>query len=118
MSTVLVIEDGSVTRAPMVSMLKRLNIETLVAADGEWGLEMFFEHLPELVVVDMSLPIVDGLAVIKRIRAKYPHQKIIGISALGAALQKAELAGVNAVLEKPFGMRDFAAMVQSLLAEE
>lgn len=118
MPKLLVIEDGSVTRAPMVSMFTRLSLETLVAADGKWGLELFFEYLPELGVVDMSLPLVDGLEVIRQIRAKYPQQKIIGISTLGDALQKAESVGVDAVLEKPFGMRDFATTVQSCLTKD
>jgi len=116
MSKVLVIEDGVVTRAPMVSMLNRLGLDTLVAGDGERGLQLFFEHLPDLVLVDMSLPLVDGVEVIRQIRAKYPEQKIIGISALGEALEKAESAGVDAVIPKPFGLREFAETVQNCLA--
>ena len=65
---ILVIEDDEDIRTIVVTRLKRASCETIVAADGQDGLRWFYGDRPDLVVLDISMPVMDGWQVLERLR--------------------------------------------------
>ena len=65
---ILVIEDDEDIRTIVVTRLKRASCETIVTADGQDGLRWFYGDRPDLVVLDISVPVMDGWQVLDRLR--------------------------------------------------
>ena len=120
MSSILVIDDD-----PGIRELVRLILETreeadhpvLEAADGKEGLQLFWEHSPDVVIVDLFMPGIEGMETIKEISGKSPKTKIIGMS--GGAhylLDIAKALGAHEVLRKPFRSEDLLNRLERTLA--
>jgi len=81
MKSVLVIDDDPLIRKTLSSYLSKKGFEAVAAEDGEEGLQKYEEHVPDLVILDIRLPDVDGLEVLGRIREKNPNATIIIMTA-------------------------------------
>ena len=81
MKSVLVIDDDPLIRKTLSSYLSKKGFEALAAEDGEEGLQKYEERIPDLVILDIRLPDVDGLEVLGRIREKNPNASIIIMTA-------------------------------------
>ncbi len=68
MKSVLVIDDDPLIRKTLSSYLSKKGFEAVAAEDGEEGIQKYEEHIPDLVILDIRLPDVDGLEVLGRIR--------------------------------------------------
>ena len=81
MKSVLVIDDDPLIRKTLSTYLSKKGFEAVVAEDGEEGIKKYQEHNPDLVILDIRLPDVDGLEVLGRIREKNPNAGIIIMTA-------------------------------------
>jgi two-component system response regulator AtoC len=81
MKSVLVIDDDPLIRKTLSSYLSKKGFEAVLAEDGEEGIQKYEEHIPDLVILDIRLPDVDGLEVLGRIREKDPNAGIIIMTA-------------------------------------
>jgi two-component system response regulator AtoC len=81
MKSVLVIDDDPLIRKTLSSYLSKKGFEALAAEDGEEGIQKYEEHIPDLVILDIRLPDVDGLEVLGRIREKNSNASIIIMTA-------------------------------------
>jgi len=81
MKSVLVIDDDPLIRKTLSSYLSKKGFEAVAAEDGEEGIQKYEEHIPDLVILDIRLPDVDGLEVLGRIREKDPNASIIIMTA-------------------------------------
>ncbi len=81
MKSVLVIDDDPLIRKTLSSYLSKKGFEAVAAEDGEEGIQKYEEHIPDLVILDIRLPDVDGLEVLGRIREKNPNASIIIMTA-------------------------------------
>lgn len=103
---ILVIEDDDFLRKLFMKKLGQFNFEVEQAADGEEGLRKVQEYRPDIVVLDMIMPIVDGFEVIKEIRSLEDEQlskiPILAVSNLGqeTEIQTALKLGANDYLIK------------------
>ncbi len=89
MTTILLVEDNEMNRDMLLRRLQRKGFHVLTALDGEQAVQMTKEHLPSVVLMDMSLPVVDGWEATRRLRAD-PATKHIPIVALTAHALPAE----------------------------
>jgi CheY-like chemotaxis protein len=116
---VLVVDDVDANRALLIDMLSRLGFETLVAANGRECLECVGMHMPDLVLLDMVMPEMDGLEAARRLRSlpEFGRTPIIAVSASASGTDVAEAldAGVNAFLSKPIEMKRLMAQIGGLL---
>jgi two-component system, NtrC family, sensor histidine kinase HydH len=78
---ILVIDDESVSRAIISRMLDKLGFAVTAAADGATGLEAYRRHTPDLVMVDLFMPGVDGFQVLEAIQGQSPEKPVIVLSA-------------------------------------
>ena len=69
MSKILLVEDNEMNRDMLQRRLQRKGFEVVVAVDGQQGVELAREHVPDLILMDLSLPVMDGWTATRRIKA-------------------------------------------------
>ena len=116
-ATVLVVDDDSSLRRAIVGMLSAGGYLCLEAADGEEALSMCRTLSPDLVVLDVMMPRVDGLEVTRRLRAAGDEVPVLVLSAKGDLADKGEAfaCGADDYLVKPFGIDELLMRVRALL---
>jgi CheY-like chemotaxis protein len=111
---VLVVEDNEDSRSFMKLLVESYGFQVVEASDGIEALDRFKKHHPDIVLMDMSLPMVDGLITTKAIRECDTTGKvlIIAITAFGKSYYKQAIeAGCNDLISKPVDI----ALLESIL---
>ena len=113
---ILVIDDESHIRRSLYINLERRGYAVEAAETGEEALASFSNRRPDVLIVDLVLPGINGVEVTKRIRQS-SAVPIIVLSALGEERRKVEAleAGADDYMTKPFGMEELLARIRSLL---
>lgn len=114
---ILIVEDEPTVRAALQDNLEFEGYKVLGAANGIEGLDVFERERPDLVILDVMMPGIDGLELCKRIRALQTGTPIIMLTAKCAEVDKVvglEI-GADDYLTKPFGMRELFARIKALL---
>lgn len=119
MTTILVVEDETTLLETLAYNLREEGYEVLTAGDGEDALGLIREHEPDLVVLDVMLPTLDGLTVCRRVRKdrSVAHIPIIMLTARGTEADKIDglESGADDYIVKPFGLGEFIARVRAVL---
>lgn len=115
---VLVAEDESLIRLDLIEMLREEGYDVVAeAADGETAVRLAEEHRPDLVVMDVKMPVLDGITAAERIAA----QRIAPVLFLTAfsqrdLVERAREAGAMAYLVKPFSKTDLVPAIEMALS--
>jgi two-component system, cell cycle response regulator DivK len=83
MAKILIVEDNEVNRDMLSRRLTRRGYDVLIAVDGQQGIDMAHSETPDLILMDMSLPVLDGWEATKRLKSA-PETKSIPVIALTA----------------------------------
>lgn len=113
--TILVVEDEKAIADILVFNLQREGYDTIVAYDGTEGLRRALEDAPDLILLDVMLPGMDGFEVCKRVRETFHNTPIIMLTAREEETDKVmglEL-GADDYITKPFSMRELMARVKT-----
>jgi CheY-like chemotaxis protein len=114
--SILIVDDDPVIRAALQGVFEDEGFAVLTAANGREAIQLAAGAPPDLVVLDITLPILDGYEVATAIRAAHgPGIPILAITADGDAADKAARAGAYAFLAKPFELDDIVRTVRSRL---
>jgi nitrogen regulation protein NR(I) len=116
--TILIIDDDAQLRNSFEKVLSMENHTVRSAATGEAGVESVSEEAPDLVIVDLRLPGMDGLRTFQKIQEMEPKLPVIIMTAYGTtetAIEATKLGAFDYVL-KPFDIPDMLAMIQKALA--
>jgi len=113
---ILVVDDEPQIRQSLQVNLQNRNYDVATTASGEEALDAMARRSPDVVIVDLVLPSMDGIELTRRIRAHSPVP-IIVLSAIGDERKKVEAleSGADDYVTKPFGMEELAARVRSAL---
>ncbi|MCL2558988.1 MAG: response regulator transcription factor [Turicibacter sp.] len=116
----LIVEDNESLQAALVKGFKKFGYTVDAAKDGEEALELFFANLYSLVLLDLNLPKLDGLEVLREIRTVNQEIPILILSARSQVEEKiAGLdLGANDYLVKPFHFTELEARVRALLRRD
>ncbi len=108
MDRVLVIDDDNATRALLVRVLAQATVEVHAANTGRAGLAMADEIGPDVVLLDLRLPDLDGIGVLETLKSRHPDSGVIIMTAFGQVESAVEAIrkGATDFLEKPFGSHD------------
>lgn len=114
--TILVVEDDREIRGLVRVILERQGMQVIEAADGREGLRCFYERRPDLVVLDIGLPEVDGRQALTRIR-EVSETPVMILSGVNEELEKVRCLreGADDYVTKPFGRLELQARIEALL---
>ncbi len=107
---ILVIDDEPVVAGVIAEALRAEGNQVNVAGDGEEGLQAIEESRPDAVFLDIVMPGMDGLEVLRRIRDKHPTLPVIVLSgwASGDEIEIARQLGATEVVSKPIAVKNLA----------
>ena len=113
---ILVVDDDPTILKYVSSDLETHGYEVFVAQDGAEALHVFEKELPDIMLLDIKIPKINGFEVCRRIR-EWSQMPIIMLTGLGGEKDKIEAfnLGVDDYLAKPFGPKELIARVRSLL---
>ncbi|HEY6031800.1 MAG TPA: response regulator transcription factor [Gaiellaceae bacterium] len=113
---ILVVDDEADIRILLRSLLERAGYVVEEAADGRAGVRSFYASAPDLVILDVTMPELDGWAALERIR-DLSDVPVIMLTARGGELERVRglTAGADDYVAKPFGRQELLARVQALL---
>jgi CheY-like chemotaxis protein len=122
MARILLVEDNEMNRDMLSRRLQKKAYSVLIAVDGEQGLATAYSEMPDLILMDISLPFIDGYEVTRRLKAN-PRTRHIPVIALTAhALltdrEKALKAGCNDYDTKPVDFARLTEKIENLLVKE
>ena len=122
MSKLLLVEDNEINRDMLSRRLQRRGYEVISAVDGEEGVKMAQSEAPDLILMDMSLPVLDGWDATQQLKAG-PETRSIPILALTAHAmsgdrEKAIEAGCDDYDTKPIEFSRLLEKINALLGEE
>lgn len=119
---ILIVEDMKANMAVAKGILERMGFDVIGAENGVVGIEMWEAHHPDLIFMDLHMPVMDGLSSMRHIRQaeKKAGRKRVPILALTADIMPETLsevfrAGGNGLLPKPFKQKEFISMLDKWL---
>jgi two-component system cell cycle response regulator DivK len=116
---ILVVEDQADDRQILRDMLARTNYQVLEAEDDEQAAASVAKHRPDLILIDLQFPILNGLQVPRRVRADPSLSSIPIIAVTSYALsgdeEEARAAGCNDFVPKPYSPRQLLAKIREFL---
>jgi len=122
MTTILIVEDNEMNRDMLSRRLERKGYDVILAVDGQSGIEMAQTQAPDLILMDMSLPLVDGWEATRRLKASIATQNIPLIAltahAMSSDREKALEAGCDDYDTKPVEMTRLLEKIEALLDGE
>jgi two-component system chemotaxis response regulator CheY len=115
--TVLVVDDAAFMRMRAGKLLSQNGYEVIEAENGLDALNQYKEHSPDLVLMDITMPVMDGLTAVREIREVDPEAKIIMVSAMGqqAMVIEAIKSGAKDFIVKPYEPDNVLASVKKLI---
>ena len=120
MPKILLVEDNEMNRDMLSRRLQRKGYQVVLALDGQSGVEMTYAQAPDLVLMDMSLPVLDGWEATRRLKtdAAVRHIPVIALTAhaMSSDREKALEAGCDDYDTKPVELPRLLAKIEALLS--
>ena len=120
MKKILIVDDEPNIVMALEYTFKKNNYEVFIARDGQEALDIVKLNFPDLIILDVMMPMVDGYATLEQIRndANLKHTKVIFLSAKNkeSDIQKGMSLGADAYLTKPFSIKKVVEQVVELLS--
>ncbi len=117
MSLILIVEDNEKNMKLVRDILQAKGFETMEAGSAEEGIELALGRVPDLVLMDIQLPGMNGMEALKVLRSKEATAKVpvvaITASVMTQDRQQIMDTGFNGFIEKPINLREFLATVQA-----
>jgi CheY-like chemotaxis protein len=107
MYRILVIDDSKAIAERLQNSLQQEGYEVNIASNGQNGLEIIRDYVPDLVITDILMPVMDGVEVVLYLKKNYPKIKVIAMTSggyikAGNHLQVIKQLGADYTLVKPF----------------
>ncbi|MFX1579942.1 MAG: response regulator transcription factor [Promethearchaeota archaeon] len=116
---ILVVDDEQMTTDLAKTFLEKHGFQVVVARDGEEAIELAHEEIPDLILLDVMLPTIDGFEVCKRLKehATFKSTPILMFTAKGLSsdVERGEAAGADEYIVKPFSGKALVATIRKHL---
>jgi CheY-like chemotaxis protein len=117
-STILIVEDDQTVREVLTDYLSELGYQVLTAVDGLEGMEKIRSQHYDILLLDIRIPYVSGLGLLKIARELYPDIPVICMTGYGASPERiAAEEQVEYILSKPFDLKELAQAIMKLVPE-
>jgi len=116
-ATILAVDDDEKIRELLHVMLRRKGHHVVTANNGQQGIELFRRERPQVTILDVEMPDMDGLAVLRAIRAVDSQASVIMLTGAGSdeRKQQARALGVTEFLAKGFSLHELGAALNLVL---
>jgi len=117
---ILIVDDEKNIRLTLSQAIEALDIQTHTAVNGEEALGMLTERPYSLILLDLKMPGMDGMEVLRKVRERHPEIKIIIITAHGSIDSAIEAMKLGAVdfIQKPFAPKEIRELISDVLARD
>ena len=117
MAKILVIDDEPGIRDLLDTLLRRKGYDVVLAESGQKGLELFRREHPDVIVLDLKMPGMNGLTVLQQVRSLDPRKPVIILTGAGTAEaeQQVRALGVTEYVEKEFSLHLLGDSLKRLL---
>ena len=117
MATILVIDDEQGIRNLLDTLLRRKGYDVILAESGRKGLELFRREHPDVIVLDLKMPEMDGIEVLEQVRSLNPDQHVIILTGAGTPEmeQRVYALGVYEFVHKEFSLHRLGDALKRLL---
>ena len=116
---ILIVEDNQDNRELVVKVLRNKGFETVAAVDGEDAIEKAVSEKPDLILLDISLPKLDGYEVAKRLKSMEEFREIPIVAFTAHAMkgdrEKVIVAGFEGYISKPVNIRELPDQIRSYI---
>ena len=121
MSTILIVEDNEKNMKLARDILQAKGYSTLEAVNGEDGVRLALEHVPDMVLMDIQLPDINGIEAFNRIRAHAGTAKVpvIAFTASVTPMDRSRItdAGFDGFISKPINLKEFIETVRKTIED-
>ncbi|SEA62539.1 Response regulator receiver domain-containing protein [Flavobacterium gillisiae] len=119
MKKILIVDDEPNIVMSLEYTFKKNNFEVFIARDGQEALEILNKQFPDVIILDVMMPMVDGFATLEQIKKdeRLQHCKVIFLSAKNKEkdIEKGLSLGANLYVTKPFSIKKLVEQVQELI---
>lgn len=117
MAKILIVDDSRTSRKILRNLLEGQGYEVVEAANGAEGVNFYKAEKPNLVTMDITMPVMDGLAALKEIRCFDPGARVVMVTAAGqeSKIVSAVKLGAAEFLTKPFDKEKILKIVSSVI---
>ena len=119
MKKILIVDDEPNIVMTLEYTFKKSNYEVFIARDGQEALDILKTNFPDIIILDIMMPMVDGFATLEQIRkdANLQHTKVMFLSAKNkeSDIEKGLALGADAYMTKPFSIKKVVEKVEELL---
>jgi len=117
---VLIIDDEAVLRQTLMRILQKAGCETITAAEGQTALRLISENLFDLIFLDIHIPDIDGLQILKEVRQRNPKLPVVILTGYGSMQSAVEALRLGATdyLMKPFDPEVLVSRARMILREQ
>jgi DNA-binding response OmpR family regulator len=119
MKKILIVDDEPNIVMTLEYTFKKSNYEVFIARDGQEALDILKTNYPDVIILDIMMPMVDGFATLEQIRKddNLQHTKVMFLSAKNkeSAIEKGLALGADAYMTKPFSIKKVVEKVEELL---
>jgi CheY-like chemotaxis protein len=121
MSTILIADDTPSFREPIAAVLRLRGYQTLCAANGMEALDILASQVPDLILLDMAMPVMDGPTFLRRLRGReeWKHIPVIMLTAMSekqSAPDGAELGVAEYLVKSRFSLQEMVTRISKRLA--
>ncbi len=117
---IMLVDDEKEFVHTLSERLKTRNLESSIAYDGEQALEMLGEEVPDVIVLDLKMPGIDGIETLRRVKDRHPDVEVIILTGHGSDQEQvmAEELGAFAYLHKPVDINELAQVMREAYARK
>lgn len=119
MANILIIDDSRTSRKVLKNLLEADGHKIIAeAVNGEEGVSKFIEYTPDIVTMDITMPVMDGIEALKKIREINENAKVVMVTAAGQAnkIREAVSFGASEFLAKPFEPEQITEIIKRVAA--
>ena len=118
MAKILIVDDSRTSRKILKGILENAGCEVIgEATNGQEGYERYVELKPDIVTMDITMPVMDGIEALKKIKSEYPDAKVVMVTAAGQKTKMVEAVqnGANEFVSKPFEPDQLKAIIEKVM---
>lgn len=118
MAKILIVDDSRTSRKILKSILENAGYEVIgEATNGQEGYESYVELKPDIVTMDITMPVLDGIESLKKIKGEYPDAKVIMVTAAGQKTKMVEAVqnGASEFVSKPFEPEQLRTIIDKVM---